>query len=54
MAPRSAVRPRAAGQTRPGTTVKLPDYSYVRREFRRMGILAAALFIILIVLGFVL
>ena len=31
-----------------------PDYTYVRRDLRRIGVLAAAFFVILVALSFIL
>jgi hypothetical protein len=31
-----------------------PDYTYVRRDLRRIGVLAAAFFVVLVALSFVL
>jgi lysozyme family protein len=42
---------RQAGMTR--TAVQSTDYSYVRRDLRRLGITAAAMFALLIALGLI-
>lgn len=53
--PVKAVTPVAAVQKTParGATLEFnPDYSYVKKDLRRIGILAGSFFIILVVLSF--
>ena len=38
----------------PRTTEFNPDYTYVRRDLRRIGVLAGAFFVILVALSFIL
>ncbi|GEM_PF-5041386 len=54
VAPRPVVRPRPVASGRPGTSGKVLDYSMVLKEARRMAILAATIFVVLAIIGFVL
>ena len=41
-------------KTQPGLRLTIPDYKYVRDDLKRVGILAGAIFVIIIILAFVL
>ena len=41
-------------RTQPGIRTTIPDYKYVRDDLKKVGILAGAIFLIIIILAFVL
>ena len=41
-------------KTQPGLRLTIPDYKYVRDDLKKVGILAGAIFVIIIILAFVL
>jgi len=51
---RRQVSKSAAFVAAPRATEFNPDYTYVRRDLRRIGVLAAAFFVILVALSFIL
>ena len=51
---RRQVSKSAAFIAAPRTTEFNPDYTYVRRDLRRIGVLAGAFFVILVALSFIL
>lgn len=52
--PQTSPRPQAAVTSRPSSTEFNPDYSAVKKDLKRIGILAGSFFVILIVLSFIL
>jgi len=41
-------------KTQPGLRFNIPDYKYVRNDLKRVGILTAAIIVVIIILAFVL
>lgn len=52
--PQTVVKPQAAVSSRPSSVEFNPDYTNVKKDLKRIGILASSFFVVLIVLSFIL
>jgi len=52
--PTKSPAPQRGPRTQPGIRLTIPDYKYVRDDLKRVGILTAAVIVIIIILAFVL
>lgn len=52
--PQKGPAPQRGPKTQPGIKLTIPDYRYVRDDLKRVGILTAAVIVIIIILAFVL
>ena len=52
--PPKSPAPQRGPRTQPGIRLTIPDYKYVRDDLKRVGILTAAVIVIIIILAFVL
>ncbi len=53
-APQVSVKPAAAVSSRSASAEFNPDYSNVKKDLKRIGLLAGSFFVVLIVLSFIL
>jgi hypothetical protein len=52
--PAKSPAPQRAPKLQPGIRISIPEYRYVREDLKRVGILTAAVIVIIIILAFVL